>query len=57
MPAVFLSAFRAGRERCNAMLILGALYALGFLLIVGISALFDGGKFARRYLAAADARR
>lgn len=50
MPTVLLSAFRAGRERLRAMLVLGALYAVGFLLVMGISALFDGGKFARLYL-------
>jgi hypothetical protein len=34
----------------RAMLTLGALYAVGFLAIMGISTLFDGGKFARLYL-------
>jgi hypothetical protein len=34
----------------QAMLVLGALYALGFLVVMGVSALFDGGKFARLYL-------
>ena len=46
MPTVLATAFRAGRERMNAMLVLGALYALGFVLIMGISAAFDGGTFA-----------
>jgi len=50
MPTVLLTAFRAGRERLQAMLVLGALYAAGFLLVMGISALFDGGGFARLYL-------
>lgn len=50
MPAVFLSAFRAGRERLRAMLVLGALYGTGFLLSVAASALIDGGTFASRYL-------
>lgn len=50
MPTVLASAFRAGRERLRAMLQLGALYAAGFLLVMGISALFDGGQFARMYL-------
>jgi len=52
MPTVLASAFRAGRERLRAMLQLGALYAAGFLLVMGISALFDGGQFARMYLGA-----
>jgi hypothetical protein len=32
------------------MLILGLLYAAGFLLVLGISATVDGGKFAHLYL-------
>ena len=50
MPSVLAIAFRAGQERMRAMLILGALYAAGFLLVMGISALFDGGTFAKLYL-------
>lgn len=50
MPTVLVSAFRAGRQRLRAMLVLGALYALGFLLVMGASALCDGGQFARLYL-------
>jgi hypothetical protein len=50
MPTVLLSAFRVGRQQLRAMLILGVLYALGFLLVMGISATIDGGKFARLYL-------
>ena len=51
MPMVFLSAFRAGRAQLRAMLILGVLYGVGFWLIMGITALFDGGGFATRYMA------
>jgi hypothetical protein len=50
MPTVLLSAFRAGRQQLKAMLVLGVLYALGFLLVLGISATVDGGKFAHMYL-------
>jgi hypothetical protein len=50
MPSVLVSAFRAGQQRLRAMLLLGLLYALGFLCIMGISAIFDGGQFARLYL-------
>lgn len=50
MPMILISAFRAGRQQMRAMLILGVLYAAGFLGIMGISALFDGGKFAQLYL-------
>ena len=50
MPSILISAFRAGRERLRDMLVLGALYAAGFLGVMGVSALFDGGQFARLYL-------
>jgi len=50
MPAVLLSAFRSGPDKLRSMVILGAIYALGFLLVLGVSALADGGKFARLYL-------
>ena len=50
MPLILISAFRAGRQRMRAMMLLGALYAAGFLALMGVSALFDGGQFARLYL-------
>ncbi|EGI75510.1 BPSS1780 family membrane protein [Hylemonella gracilis] len=50
MPAILLSAFRAGRQRARAMLVLGAAYALGLVLVMGVSALADDGQFARMYL-------
>lgn len=50
MPTVLLSAFRAGRDNARAMLTLGALYACAFLLVLAITALADGGQFARMYL-------
>ncbi len=50
MPTVLLSAFRAGRQQLKAMLILGLLYAVCILLLLGISATVDGGKFAHLYL-------
>lgn len=52
-PAVLLAAFRTGRQRLGAMAVLGALYAAGFLLVMAISALFDGGQFALVYLGGA----
>jgi len=51
MPTIFLSAFRAGREQLRAMLVLGILYGAGFWLIMGLTALFDGGAFAGQYIA------
>lgn len=50
MPSILISAFRAGRQRLNAMMVLGALYAVGFLALMGISSLIDGGQFAKLYL-------
>lgn len=50
MPAILATAFRAGRQRARAMMVLGAYYALGFVLILGASSLVDGGEFARLYL-------
>lgn len=50
MPSILISAFRAGQQRKRAMLVLGLLYALGFLGMLGVTALIDGGQFARLYL-------
>lgn len=49
-PALLLVAFRTGRQRLNSMLTLGAMYAAGFLLIMGLSMLVDDGQFANVYL-------
>ncbi len=51
MPTVLMVAFRAGQQRLKAMLVLGALYAVSFLAVMGISVLIDGGGFAKVYLA------
>ncbi len=53
LPTLILSAFQAGRERLRAMLVLGAIYALGFMAMLAISALFDDGQFAQVYLGSA----
>jgi hypothetical protein len=50
MPLVLLAAFRAGKQQARAMLLLGALYAFGFLAAMGGAYLVDGGDFARVYL-------
>ena len=52
-PAVLLVAFRTGRQRLRDMLTLGALYAVGFLGVMALSALLDGGQFAKVYLGGA----
>ena len=53
MPATLFTAFRAGSKKTQAILMLGALYAVGFLIVLGVSALFDGGQFANFYLGGA----
>jgi hypothetical protein len=50
MPMVLLSGFRTGSEGKRNMLILGLLYALGFVGVMGVSMLLDGGDFAKLYL-------
>jgi len=52
-PAVLLVAFRTGQQRLRDMLVLGALYAACFLAVMGLSALIDGGQFAKVYLGGA----
>ena len=53
MPIVLLAAFRGDQPKTRAMLVLGALYAVGFLLAMAASYLVDGGDFARVYLGGA----
>lgn len=53
MPLILLAALRAGRQQARSMLILGVLYATGFLGTIGLSTLADGGDFARVYLGGA----
>ena len=50
MPTILLTAFRVSKSQTRAMLTLGGLYALGFLLAMGVSWLVDGGDFAQVYL-------
>ncbi|AMO24432.1 BPSS1780 family membrane protein [Ramlibacter solisilvae] len=44
MPSVLLSAFRAGRERASAMVILGAIFAAGSLAAWGLASLLAGAR-------------
>lgn len=43
MPSVLLSAFRAGRQRARAMLLLGVIYTVGSLLATSLASLLTGG--------------
>ena len=47
MPTVLLAALRTAKPQMRAMLVLGGIYAACFLLVMGFSSLFDGGKFAK----------
>ncbi|MEJ7929754.1 BPSS1780 family membrane protein [Ramlibacter sp. AN1015] len=42
MPSVLISAFRAGRQRARAMLVLGAIYTTGSIVASGLAALIAG---------------
>lgn len=50
MPGILLVAFRSGQAGVKDMLMLGGLYAVGFIAVMGISTLLDGGLFAGVYL-------
>ena len=50
MPTTLIVAFRANQEVKRDMAILGVLYACGFIAVMGLSALVDGGAFAKMYL-------
>jgi hypothetical protein len=52
MPVMLISAFRQNRDNSRAMLWLGVMYAGALLSVMGLSALFDDGQFARVYLGA-----
>lgn len=49
-PAMVAQALRAGKAHLRDMTMLGLLYAGGFLLVIGLSSLIDGGQFAHVYL-------
>ena len=50
MPSTLLLALRGSKESKRAMALLGVLYACGFIGVMGLSALIDGGAFAKLYL-------
>ncbi|HOB66796.1 BPSS1780 family membrane protein [Ottowia sp.] len=50
MPSTLFIAFRQGPQATRAMLMLGLLYAVAVLLVMGVSALIDGGRFAQLYV-------
>jgi hypothetical protein len=46
-PSLVLLPFRSGKSRIQALAILGVFYAVGIMLIVGLTSLFDDGGLAR----------
>ena len=50
MPSALFTAFRISPTKTRNILVLGVGYAAAFLLVLGISALLDGGQFAQMYL-------
>ena len=50
MPMVLLAGLRAKPGTARALIVLGVIYACGFLAAMGVSYLVDGGGFARMYL-------
>ncbi len=50
MPLILATGLRNGPEGKRSMLILGVLYACGFIGVMGLSTLVDGGAFAKMYL-------
>ncbi len=49
-PRVLIAGLRSSPAQRRQMLILGACYAVGVMLLMSVSALADGGDFARIYL-------
>lgn len=49
-PLTLFVAFRAGPQKFKLMMILGAWYCIGFLSLLALSTLLDGGSFAKVYL-------
>lgn len=50
MPLTLFIALRQGPQQTRAMLLLGVLYAIAVLLVLGASALVDDGRFASLYV-------
>ena len=50
MPFILAAGFRTGPEGKRNMLVLGLIYALCFVGVMGLSTLVDGGDFAKLYL-------
>jgi len=51
MPLTLLTAFRSGAEKARPMLVLGAIYALALMLVLGVATLLNAGPPAAQGLA------
>jgi hypothetical protein len=49
-PTVLLTGFRSGPQALRSMVILGVLYTLAVILVLGVGSLFDGGAMLRLLL-------
>jgi hypothetical protein len=50
MPCILAAGFRTGADGKRNMIVLGLIYALCFVGVMGLSTLVDGGDFAKLYL-------
>ena len=50
MPLILIAGFRTGADGKKNMVVLGLIYALCFVGVMGLSTLVDGGDFAQLYL-------
>ena len=50
MPLTLFAGFRGSSQTRRGMVTLGVLYAIGVVLVIGASALVDGGRFAQLYV-------
>jgi hypothetical protein len=51
MPRIMFAAFQQGATQSKIMIAMGALYAVLFGFVLAMSSVFDGGDFARMYMA------
>jgi hypothetical protein len=50
MPLILVAGFRTGQDGKRNMVVLGLIYGLCFVGVMGLSTLVDGGDFAKLYL-------
>lgn len=50
LPKVLFVALMRGTQHAQSMLVLGGIYAVAFLMVLGLTSFADGGQFAKLYL-------